>query len=84
MEYLHEGDSRTLSVKVFKRSCCSSNSHNELTNTHAVQTLVKRLQSVLKIAYPIAPIKSKLRRPIFSTKYKPGKVDATLTELVIT
>lgn len=30
---------------------------------------------------PIAPISRRLRRPIFSTKYRPGKVEATLTQL---
>ena len=33
---------------------------------------------------PMAPIRSRLRRPIFSTKYKPGNVETTLTVFVMT
>jgi hypothetical protein len=33
---------------------------------------------------PIAPIRSRPRRPSLSTRYKPGSVEATLTEFVIT
>jgi hypothetical protein len=33
---------------------------------------------------PIAPMRRRPRRPSFSTRYRPGKVEATLTELVMT